>query len=84
MLDWETASRATKVTLLVALGLMALGIVVSMIGVARDVRPTIFIGIGMMALGIVAHLVGYIVRFGEARRRLRSQTRQGARGARKG
>ncbi|MGO3152927.1 MAG: hypothetical protein ACTIJJ_09955 [Galactobacter sp.] len=76
MLDWETASTATKVTLLGALSLMGLGIVVAMIGVATDAKFVIFTGVGMMALGIVTHLVGYVVRFSAARQTLRSRTPQ--------
>jgi Zn-dependent membrane protease YugP len=76
MLDWETASTATKVTLVGALSLMGVGIVIAMIGVASDTRFVIFTGIGLMALGIVMHLVGYAVRFAEARRAMRSSTRE--------
>jgi Zn-dependent membrane protease YugP len=83
MLDWETASTATKVTLLGALSLMGVGIVLAMIGSATHTRFVIFAGIGLMALGIVTHLVGYAVRFREARRAMRasmpraSQNRKG-------
>ncbi|MGO1319744.1 MAG: hypothetical protein ACTII7_10135 [Galactobacter sp.] len=76
MLDWETASTATKVTLLGALSLMGLGILVAMIGVATDTKFVIFTGVGLMALGIVCHLVGYAVRFSSARKTLRSRTPQ--------
>lgn len=76
MLDWETASTATKVTMLGALSLMGLGIVVAMIGVATDAKFVIFTGVGLMALGIVTHLVGYAMRFAAARRELSSRSRQ--------
>lgn len=84
MLDWETASTATKVTLLGAVGLMGLGIIVAMIGVFSNVKFAMFTGMGLMVLGILTHLVGYAVRFAEARKSIRSQTRQGAGSTRKG
>lgn len=83
MLDWDTASTATKATLLSALGLMGIGILLALLGASTGNRPLMFVAIGLMAAGIVTHLIGWGVRLAESRRRLR-EARRGADTARKG
>jgi len=83
MLDWESASTATKATMLGALGLMGVGILLALLGAGTSNRPLMFLALGLMALGIITHLVGWGIRLAEARRRLRS-TEKSAGPARKG
>jgi|GEM_PF-2362942 len=71
MLDWNLASKATKVTLLGALGCIALGLVLAVVGSAVHATPLLFAALGVLALGIVTHLVGYGFRLADSRRRMR-------------
>lgn len=86
MLNWDTASTATKVSLLGALGLMGLGIILALVGASTQNKPLMFIALGLLGLGVITHLVGFGIRAAEQRRNIRSNHSGtgGKRPARKG
>lgn len=72
MLNWDTASTATKVSLLAAVGLMGLGIILALVGSSTQNKPLMFIAIGLLGLGAITHLVGFGIRASAQRRNIRS------------
>lgn len=72
MLDWQSLSTATRVTMLSALGALGIGLIVALIGVASNATPVMWVGIVLMGLGILAHLTGFGLRMRDARKNIRN------------
>lgn len=72
MLDWQSLSTATRVTMLSALGALGIGLIFALVGVASNAAPAMWVGIVLMGLGILAHLVGFGLRMRDARKNIRN------------
>lgn len=84
MLNWDNASKATKVTMSIALICFALGLLLAVIGVSSKIQPLMFTAIGLLAVGVVSHLVGFGLRMADGRRAMRQAQRGAGVTARKG
>jgi uncharacterized membrane protein len=68
---WETASTKYKVIVLTAMGLLAVGIILTIIGASSQNRGLSTASLPFIGLGLVLHLVGMFIRARAVRRRLK-------------
>jgi hypothetical protein len=67
---WESSSRLYKVLVLTAMGLIALGLVLTVVGANTENRSMMLAGLPFLGAGMVTHVVGLMVRGREVRKRL--------------
>jgi Protein of unknown function (DUF3188) len=67
---WETSGRLYKVLVFTAMGLIAVGLVLTVAGANTENRPMMLAGLPFLGAGMVTHVVGLMVRGREVRRRL--------------
>ncbi|GAA1412938.1 hypothetical protein AUR04nite_26420 [Glutamicibacter uratoxydans] len=64
---WEAASPHYKKLVFSAMGLIGLGIILTIIGSLSHIRPVVYVAIGLLAVGMICHLAGLVVRARDTR-----------------
>lgn len=68
---WATASTAYKTLVFSAMGLIAVGIILTIVGNTTQNKGLALTSLGVIGLGLVLHVVGLVVRGQQIRRTLR-------------
>ena len=68
---WATAPTRYKVLVFSAMGLIAVGIILNIIGNTGDNQPLAWASLPLIGLGLVLHVVGIVVRGQAIRKNLR-------------
>jgi|GEM_PF-807390 len=68
---WATASTTYKTLVFSAMGLIAVGIILTIIGNTTQNKGMAFASLGVIGLGLVLHVVGLVVRGQQIRKTLR-------------
>ncbi|WP_426299198.1 DUF3188 domain-containing protein [Arthrobacter sp. R-11] len=68
---WATASTAYKTLVFSAMGLIAVGIILTIVGNSSQNKALALASLGVIGLGLVLHVVGLVVRGQQIRRTLR-------------
>ncbi|MEK0154817.1 DUF3188 domain-containing protein [Arthrobacter oryzae] len=68
---WATASTAYKVIVFSAMGLIAVGIVLNLVGNTSGNQGLAVASLPVIGLGLVLHIVGIVVRGQQIRKNLR-------------
>lgn len=68
---WATASTTYKVLVFSAMGLIALGIILSVVGNSTGNQPLALASLAVIGLGLVLHLAGLVVRGQAIRKNLK-------------
>ena len=68
---WETSGPLYRALVFSAMGLLALGIVLTILGANSQDRGLMLTGLPFVAVGLVLHVAGLVVRGRAVRRRLR-------------
>ncbi|MFY9677142.1 hypothetical protein [Glutamicibacter protophormiae] len=64
---WEAASQHYKKIVLIAIGTIGLGIVLTIIASVSHNRPLAYMAIGLLVIGMLCHVAGLVVRAKDAR-----------------
>lgn len=68
---WATASTTYKVIVFSAMGLIALGIILSVVGNSTGNQPLALAPLAVIGLGLVLHIAGLVVRGQAIRKNLK-------------
>lgn len=68
---WATASTTYKVIVFSAMGLIALGIILSVVGNSTGNQPLALASLAVIGLGLILHLAGLVVRGQAIRKNLK-------------
>lgn len=68
---WATASTTYKVIVFSAMGLIALGIILSVVGNSTGNQPLALASLAVIGLGLVLHIAGLVVRGQAIRKNLK-------------
>ncbi|QCO99460.1 DUF3188 domain-containing protein [Arthrobacter sp. 24S4-2] len=68
---WATASTAYKVLVFSAMGLIAVGIILNLVGNTSNNQGLAVASLPVIGLGLVLHVVGIVVRGQQIRKNLR-------------
>ena len=68
---WATASTAYKVLVFSAMGLIALGILLSVVGNSTGNQPLALASLAVIGLGLILHIAGLVVRGQAIRKNLK-------------
>jgi predicted membrane channel-forming protein YqfA (hemolysin III family) len=68
---WETAPTSYKVLVFCAMGLIAVGIILNLVGNTSNNRDLALGSLAVIGLGLVLHVVGVVVRGQAIRKNLR-------------
>jgi hypothetical protein len=68
---WATASTTYKVLVFGAMGLIALGIVLSVVGNSTGNQPLALASLAVIGLGLILHIAGLVVRGQAIRKNLK-------------
>ena len=68
---WATASTTYKVLVFSAMGLIALGIILSVVGNSTGNQPLALASLAVIGLGLILHIAGLVVRGQSIRKNLK-------------
>jgi len=68
---WATASTTYKVLVFSAMGLIALGIILSVVGNSTGNQPLALVSLAVIGLGLILHIAGLVVRGQSIRKNLK-------------
>ncbi|MCI9871614.1 MULTISPECIES: DUF3188 domain-containing protein [Arthrobacter] len=68
---WATASTTYKVLVFSAMGLIALGIILSVVGNSTGNQPLALASLAVIGLGLILHIAGLVVRGQAIRKNLK-------------
>ena len=68
---WATASTAYKTLVFSAMGLIGVGIILTIVGNSTQNKGLAFASLAVIGLGLVLHVVGLVMRGQQIRRTLR-------------
>jgi hypothetical protein len=68
---WATASTTYKVLVFGAMGLIALGIILSVVGNSTGNQPLALASLAVIGLGLILHIAGLVVRGQAIRKNLK-------------
>jgi len=68
---WATASTTYKVLVFSAMGLIALGIILSVVGNSTGNQPLALTSLAVIGLGLILHIAGLVVRGQAIRKNLK-------------
>ncbi len=68
---WETSGRLYKILVFSAMGAIAVGLVLTIIGANAHDSSRTYLGLPFIGLGLVLHMVGLVVRGQHVRKLLR-------------
>jgi hypothetical protein len=68
---WATASTTYKVLVFGAMGLIALGIILSVVGNSTGNQPLALASLAVIGLGLILHIAGLVVRGQSIRKNLK-------------
>lgn len=68
---WATASTSYKVLVFTAMGLIAVGIVLNLVGNSTHNQGLMVASLPVIGLGLILHVVGLVVRGQQVRKRLK-------------
>lgn len=68
---WATASTTYKVLVFSAMGLIALGIILSVVGNSTGNQPLALASLAVIGLGLLLHIAGLVVRGQAIRKNLK-------------
>ena len=68
---WATASTTYKVIVFSAMGLIALGIILSVVGNSTGNQPLALTSLAVIGLGLILHIAGLVVRGQAIRKNLK-------------
>lgn len=73
---WQTSGPAYRIIVFSAMGLIAIGLVLTIIGGSSGNNGVMWVGMPFLGLGVALNLVGMVVRGQGVRRRLREAAKK--------
>lgn len=70
---WESSGPRYRIVVFTAMGLIAVGIILTIVGAIAGNRAVQVTGLPVIGLGLIGHVVGLVIRGQEVRRRLRDR-----------